>query len=45
MFLLEWLRDASKLKELDLPWNEIVIIEKLTHLKELEILNLGYNKI
>ena len=44
-FLLEWLRDASKLKKLELPWNEIKVIEKLTHLKELEYLDLGFNKI
>ena len=44
-FLLKWLRIAFKLWKLELPRNEIVIIEKLTHLKELEVLDLGYNKI
>ena len=44
-FLLEWLRDASNLERLDLQCNEIVTIEKLTHLKALEYLDLGGNKI
>ena len=44
-FLLEWLRYASKLKKLELWDNEIVTIENLSHLKELEILDLSFNKI
>ena len=44
-FNLEWLKNALKLKKLTLWDNGIVIIEKLTHLKELEILNLASNKI
>ena len=38
-------KKAFKLKDLDLSNNEIVIIDNLTHLKELQILNLGFNKI
>ena len=45
LFNLEWLKKALKLKKLTLWHNEIVIIEKLTHLKELELLDLSANKI
>ena len=44
-FLLKWLKYAFKLKNLKLWNNEILIIEKLSHLKKLEILNLSCNKI
>ena len=36
MFNLGWLRNALKIKKLMLLYNEIVTIEKLTHLKELK---------
>ena len=42
---LSWLKEAFRIKKLNLPFNEIVTIEKLNHLKELKKLNLSCNKI
>ena len=44
-FNLNRLKNALKIKELDLRYNKIETIEKLNHLKELKELDLRYNKI